>query len=76
MTNIRVRQLRKPKQRDRSDRIPFGKYRGETVRTVLHVDPGWLLWAVQETPLYISPEVLREAKLSAAAGNNVDTTMY
>ena len=44
------------------DTMPFGKYFGELVGTVIEDDPGYMWWAVRNTEIDIDTEAKRYLK--------------
>ena len=53
---------------DLDDALQFGKHRGRTVEDVLEEDPGWLLWALENTDRFEVDKALEDAIVEAARG--------
>lgn len=43
-------------------RMPFGKYRGETIQDILDCDPNYLVWAHNNTDFELGHELLELAE--------------
>lgn len=56
-----------PKERNLSHIIDFGKYKGQTIRDILLLDPQYLLWAHENVErLKLSRAILVKAEIEAA----------
>ncbi len=52
-----------PVIRDRDYILPFGKYKGTSVGDVLELNPGYLLWAVENIEWFdLHADILEEAE--------------
>lgn len=40
------------------DKMPFGKYQGETLQNIIHTDPGYMDWIVGNTDIRVSTAVI------------------
>ena len=52
--------------RDINFRMPFGKYRGESVESILRTDPGYLVWVHENTDLEFHADIHDEATEASA----------
>lgn len=46
----------------KKDKLPFGKYKGMSIKTVLKNDPGYLCWLVDNTSINIVRSIVAEAR--------------